>query len=249
MVLVVQIIYAQKKTVAGKILDENGLPLPGVNVIEEGTSNGTQTDFDGNYTITVESGATLVFSYVGFVTQKTVVGAEDVYNLTLKTDSAALDEVLVVAYGTTTKESFTGSASTIQAEQLEQRSLTSPLSAIEGNSTGVQFLSASGQPGSSPSIVIRGVGTLNGDTDPLIIVDGVQFEGALNAINQNDIKSMTVLKDAASTSLYGSRAANGVVLITTKSGKGKQDLRVNIDSQVGVINRAIPLYDNVNPQE
>ena len=249
MVLVVQIIYAQKKTVAGKILDENGLPLPGVNVIEEGTSNGTQTDFDGDYTITVEPGATLVFSYVGFVTQKTVVGAEDVYNLTLKTDSAALDEVLVVAYGTTTKESFTGSASTIQAEQLEQRSLTSPLSAIEGNSTGVQFLSASGQPGSSPSIVIRGVGTLNGDTDPLIIVDGVQFEGALNAINQNDIKSMTVLKDAASTSLYGSRAANGVVLITTKSGKGKQDLRVNIDSQVGVINRAIPLYDNVNPQE
>ena len=109
MVLVVQIIYAQKKTVAGKILDENGLPLPGVNVIEEGTSNGTQTDFDGDYTITVEPGATLVFSYVGFVTQKTVVGAEDVYNLTLKTDSAALDEVLVVAYGTTTKESFTGS--------------------------------------------------------------------------------------------------------------------------------------------
>ncbi|MCL6216951.1 SusC/RagA family TonB-linked outer membrane protein [Zunongwangia pacifica] len=249
MVLAVQIIHAQQKTVSGKILDENGLPLPGVNVIEEGTSNGTQTDFNGDYTIAVKTGATLIFSYVGFITQKTVVGERDVYDLTLKTDSAALDEVLVVAFGTATKESFTGSASTIEAEQLEQRSLTSPLSAIEGNSTGVQILSASGQPGSSPSIVIRGVGTLNGETDPLIIVDGVQFEGALNSLNQNDIKSMTVLKDAASTSLYGSRAANGVVLITTKSGKGKQELRVNIDSQVGVINRAIPLYDNVNPQE
>ncbi|WBL26120.1 SusC/RagA family TonB-linked outer membrane protein [Zunongwangia sp. HGR-M22] len=249
MVLGGQLLFAQQKTVAGKIIDESGLPLPGVNVIEEGTSNGTQTDFDGEYKIRVEEGVTLIFSYVGFTTKKIVVGTDDIYNLTLNTDSAALDEVLVVAYGTATKESFTGSASTIQAEQLDQRSLTSPLSAIEGNATGVQFLSASGQPGSSPGIVIRGVGTLNGETDPLIIVDGVQFEGELNALNQNDIKSMTVLKDAASTSLYGSRAANGVVLITTKSGKGNQGLRVNIDSQIGVINRAIPLYDQVNPGE
>ncbi|MDN3596364.1 SusC/RagA family TonB-linked outer membrane protein [Zunongwangia endophytica] len=249
LVLCGQLLFAQQKTVAGKILDESGLPLPGVNVIEDGTSNGTQTDFDGEYKIRVETGATLIFSYVGFVTKRIVVGTDDVYDITLNTDSAALDEVLVVAYGTTTKESFTGSASTIKAEQLEQRSLTSPLSAIEGNSTGVQFLSASGQPGSSPNIIIRGVGTLNGDTDPLIIVDGVQFEGALNALNQNDIESMTVLKDAASTSLYGSRAANGVVLITTKNGKGSQELRVNVDSQIGVVNRAISLYDNVNPGE
>ena len=247
MVLTVQLIFAQQKTVAGKILDENGLPLPGVNVIEDGTSNGTQTDFDGEYMITVDEGARLIFSYVGFVTREITVGDEDVYNLTLQTDSGSLEEVLVVAYGTAKKEAFTGSASTIKAEQLEQRSLTSPISAIEGNSTGVQFLSASGQPGSSPGIVIRGVGTLNGSTDPLIIVDGVQFEGSLNAINQNDVESLTVLKDAASTSLYGSRAANGVVLITTKSGKGKQELRVNIDSQIGAIDRAIPLYDDVSP--
>ncbi|PKD19000.1 SusC/RagA family TonB-linked outer membrane protein [Salegentibacter salinarum] len=246
-VLMMQFSFAQEKTVSGKVTDDNGFPLLGVNVIEKGTNNGTQTDFDGEFSLSVEPGDVLVFSYVGFIAREVQVGADDVYNVALDTDTGSLEEVVVVAYGTTTKEAFTGSAEVIKSEQMEQRSLTSPISAIEGNATGVQITTSSGQPGSSPGIVIRGVGTLNGSTDPLYIVDGVQFEGDLNAINQNDIESITVLKDAASTSLYGSRAANGVVLITTKDGKKAGGLRVDVNSQYGVIDKAIDEYDFVGP--
>ncbi|GAB2780109.1 SusC/RagA family TonB-linked outer membrane protein [Salinimicrobium soli] len=247
LVLIVQTGFAQEKTVAGQVLDDTGFPLVGVNVIEKGTANGTQTDFDGNYELSVEVGDILVFSYVGFVTKEIQVGSADVYNVTLAVDTGTLEEVVVVAYGTTTKEAFTGSASVIKSEELEMRTLTSPISAIEGNATGVQFLSASGQPGSSPGIVIRGVGTLNGSTSPLYIVDGIQYEGGLTTLNQNDIESITVLKDAASTSLYGSRAANGVVMITTKNGRLGADLSVTVNSQYGVITKAIDEYDAVTP--
>ena len=247
LVLVVQIVFAQEKTVGGQVVDDQGFPLAGVNVIEQGTSNGTQTDFDGNYTISVEQGDVLVFSFVGFLTKEVLIGPADVYNITLPVDSGALEEVVVVAYGNTTKEAFTGSAGVVTSEDLEMRSLTSPIAAIEGNTTGVQFLSSSGQPGSSPGIVIRGVGTLNGSTDPLFVVDGVQFEGGLSSINQNDIESITVLKDAASTSLYGSRAANGVVLITTKSGRRSAEITVNVNSQYGVISKAVDEYEAVTP--
>jgi TonB-dependent SusC/RagA subfamily outer membrane receptor len=217
--LAVQLTFAQEKTISGKVSDDSGLPLPGTTVLVKGTSSGTSTDFDGNYSIKASAGATLVYSFIGYTTKEVKVGASNSINVTLSEDASALDEVIVVAYGTTTKEAFTGSAGIVTSEKLELRSLTSPIAALEGNVTGVQFLSASGQPGSSPGIVIRGVGTLNGSTDPLFIVDGVQFEGGLNTINQDDIESLTVLKDAASTSLYGSRAANGVVIITTKKGR------------------------------
>lgn len=247
LVLVVQITFAQERTISGQVVDEQGFPLVGVNVIEKGTTNGAQTDIDGNYTIRADRGDILVFSYVGFLTKEVPVGANDVINVELAVDTGNLDEVVVVAYGTTTKEAFTGSADVVTSEDLEMRSLTSPISAIEGNTTGVQFLSASGQPGSSPSIVIRGVGTLNGDTDPLYIVDGIQYEGGLNSLNQNDIESITVLKDAASTSLYGSRAANGVVMITTKNGRRNAGLNVTVNSQYGVISKAIDEYDAVTP--
>lgn len=247
LVLVVQITFAQEKTIGGQVVDEQGFPLVGVNVIEKGTSNGAQTDIDGNYTIRVETGDVLVFSYVGFLSQEVLVGNSDVYNVTLAVDQGVLEEVVVIAFGQTTKEAFTGSADVVTAEDMETRSLTSPIAAIEGNATGVQFLSSSGQPGSSPEIVIRGVGTLNGSTDPLYVVDGIQYEGGISSLNQNDIKSITVLKDAASTSLYGSRAANGVVLITTKSGVRNADLTVTVNSQVGVIQKAIDEYEAVSP--
>lgn len=240
-------IFAQEKTVSGQVVDEQGFPLVGVNVIEKGTSNGAQTDIDGNYTLRVDPGDVLVFSYVGFLSKEVRVGAPEVYNITLAVDTGILDEVVVVAFGQTTKEAFTGSADVVTAEDMEMRSLTSPISAIEGNATGVQFVSASGQPGSSPGIVIRGVGTLNGSTDPLYIVDGIQYEGGLSSLNQNDIKSITILKDAASTSLYGSRAANGVVLITTKSGRRDAEMIVTVNSQIGVITKAIDEYDAVGP--
>ena len=246
---VVHISFAQSKTISGTVVDESGLPLPGVNILVKGTTNGTQTDFDGNYSISANVGDVLSFTYVGLKTIEQTVGTANTINVTMTEDATALDEIVVVAYGTTTKEAFTGSAAVVQPESLELRALTSPIAAIEGNVSGVQFLSASGQPGSSPGIVIRGVGTLNGNSAPLIIVDGVDFQGGLNTINQDDIESLTVLKDAASTSLYGSRAANGVIIITTKRGRKGSGIQVNVTSQFGVMSRAIDEYDATSPAE
>ena len=237
-------LQAQEKTVTGQVTDSSG-PLPGVSIVLKGTSTGTETDFDGNYTIKAQQGTVLVFSFLGMQTVEKIVGASNRIDVKLSEDANILDEVVVVAFGTTTKEAFTGSAAVIGEKELALRTVTSPIAAIEGKTTGVQFLSGTGQPGSSPSLVIRGVGTLNGSATPLYIVDGVQFEGSISSINQNDIASMTVLKDAASTSLYGSRAANGVVIITTKTGK-KGGLKVNFNTQFGVISRAIDDFDTVN---
>ena len=236
--------FAQEKTISGNVSDDTG-PLPGVSIIIKGTTKGTETDFDGNYAIQAKVGDVLVFSFVGMTTQERKVGNQNVINVKMVTDNV-LEEVIVVAYGTTTKEAFTGSASIVGAEELVARNVTSPIAAIEGKATGVQFTSTNGQPGSSPSIVIRGVGTLNGSSDPLFIVDGVQYEGSLNTINQEDIASFTILKDAASTSLYGSRAANGVIIITTKSGT-RNAIKVNASAQLGLVSRAIPAYDRLSP--
>jgi TonB-linked SusC/RagA family outer membrane protein len=242
--LTVQFSIAQTKTVIGAVTDSENLPLPGVNVLIKGSSSGTQTDFDGNYSIEVNNNQQLIFSYVGFQTQTVRVGDRTEINIQLETGES-LDEVFVVAYGTASKESFTGSASVISSKQLETRNVTSPIEAIEGRATGVQFTTPTG-PGDSPGIVIRGVGTLNGDTDPLYIVDGVQYNAPLNTLNQEDIASFTILKDAASTSIYGSRAANGVVIITTKKGT-KGALNVSASAQSSFINRGRPLYDQVSP--
>ena len=238
--------FAQEKTVSGKVTDQNGAPLPGVSVLVVGTTTGTQSDFDGLYSISVAQGATLRFSYIGQKTQDVVVGSSNTIDVQLSEDAQALDEVVVVAYGTSSLEAFTGSASVVSAKDLAIRSVTSPIAALEGKATGVQFTSASGQPGSSPGIVIRGVGTLNGNSNPLYIVDGMQYEGSLNTINQEDIASFTILKDAASTSLYGSRAANGVVLITTKSGS-KGAIKASVSSQYGIVTRGIGNYEELTP--
>lgn len=241
-----QMSFAQTKTVTGTVTDANSLPLPGASIVVKGTSNGVQTDFDGNYSINVDTGNILVFSYLGYLTREVTIGNQTTINIQLLEDAQALEEVIVTAYGTSTKEAFTGSAAVVGAEDLIIRNVTSPIAAIEGRATGVQFTSTNGQPGSSPNIVIRGVGTLNGNTDPLFIVDGVQFEGDLNTINQEDIESFTILKDAASTSLYGSRAANGVVIITTKSGN-REGIQVNASMQYGLSSRAIRPYEQVSP--
>jgi TonB-linked SusC/RagA family outer membrane protein len=240
------IIFAQEKTISGTVSDGSGLPLPGATVLVKGTASGTSSDFDGKYSIKANQGATIIISFVGYKTKEARVGTSSTINVTLSEDAAALEEVVVVAYGTSSLEAFTGSASVVGAKELALRNVTSPIAAIEGKATGVQFTSASGQPGSSPGIVIRGVGTLNGNSNPLFIVDGMQYEGDLNTINQEDIASFTILKDAASTSLYGSRAANGVILITTKSGS-KGDIRASFSTQVGFVTQSIPNYDEVSP--
>jgi len=247
LLLFVMGITMAQKTVTGKVTDEEGESLIGVSILVKGTGSGTVTDLDGSFSINVpEESNVLIFSYTGFANKSVQVNNRSVIDVTLEISAATLEQVIVTAYGSTTKEAFSGSADVIDAKDLALRNVTSPLAALEGKATGVQFTSASGGPGSSPGIVIRGVGTLNGSTDPLFIVDGVQFEGALTNINQEDIESLTVLKDASSTSIYGSRAANGVILITTKRGS-KKGTQVSASVQHGVVSRAIRLYDEVTP--
>ncbi len=243
----VSLAFGQDRTVTGKVTDAtDGSLLPGVNVVLKGTSRGTVTDATGTYSLQVPStGGVLVYSFIGLTTQEIEVGTRTQIDVTMEADATTLQEVIVTAYGTTTKEAFTGSAGVVGSEQLLTRNLSSPIAALEGNVTGVQFTSPS-SPGGSPGIVIRGVGTLNGSSTPLYIVDGVQYNAPLNTLNQEDIESFTVLKDAASTALYGSRAANGVVMITTKKG-GKGRIKVSASSQIGVVNRSVPLYDQVSP--
>ncbi|MEM7106867.1 MAG: SusC/RagA family TonB-linked outer membrane protein [Bacteroidota bacterium] len=247
-------VQAQERTVTGKVTSvDDGQALPGVNVVLKGTSTGTVTDIDGNYTINVPGGtATLVFSFIGLTSEEVEIGSRSVIDIQMTSDVTQLSEVVVTAYGTTTKKDFTGSAQTVGAEDLALRQVTNPLAGLEGNVSGVQFITPSGAPGASPEVIIRGVGNLgnfDGATDPLIILDGIQFSGNLNTINQNDIETFTVLKDAASTSLYGSRAANGVIMITTKKGiKGKKT-QVNYSSQFSTIGRAYDTYETTNAQQ
>lgn len=170
-----------------------------------------------------------------------------VVNATLEPDVLGLEEVMVVAYGTVRKESLTGSAAVIDSKKLEGRSVSSMGEILIGSTSGVQTTAASGQPGSSPDIQIRGLGTLNTSSDPLIILDGAEYAGSLASINPGDIESMTILKDASSTALYGSRAANGVIIITTKSGtKGSENLIISLKAQAGLVTQSLPHYESVD---
>lgn len=224
---------AQNKTVSGTVTDENGEPLPGVNVVVQETTLGTQTDFDGRYSIEIEQGATLEFSYIGMLTQSILVGSETVVNVILKEDVASLDEVVVVAYGTTTKESITGSVGVVKSETFEQTPVSTFEQALRGSTAGLQATAVDGAPGGNTQVRIRGIGSISASSEPLYVVDGIPIQAGsigtidndgnstnvMAAINPNDIESISVLKDAASTAIYGSRGANGVILITTKSGK------------------------------
>ena len=203
--------------VRGVVVDEAGEPVIGATVLIKGTSQGTVTDFDGNFALSVPANARLVVSYVGYVTQELAATAN--MRIVMRSDSELLEEVMVVAYGTAKKSTFTGSAATVDPGQIESRSVASVSKALDGTVPGVQSTLGSGQPGSGAGIVIRGFGSINASQSPLYVVDGVPFNGDLNSINPNDIESMTVLKDASASSLYGSRAANGVIIITTKAGK------------------------------
>jgi len=245
--------FAQERVLTGQVLSEEdgGSPLPGVNVIVKGDAAvGTITDVDGKFRLAVPPSAeTLLFSYIGFETQEVAIGNRSTFEIKLSANNELLQEVVVTAYGETAKKDFVGSASTVDSKDFELRPVTNPIAALEGNATGVQFINSSGAPGSSPGLVIRGVGTLNGNSDPLIIVDGVQFEGSLALLNQDDIESMTVLKDASSTSIYGSRGAAGVILIKTKGGRKNQPMQVNFSTQFGSMSPAIDFYEATNPQQ
>ena len=236
------------RTIRGTVVDAGtGEPLVGATVQPKGGGNGDATDIDGHFSVRVADNVRmLVVSYVGFVTQE--VAAVDNVTVSLQADDQTLDEVIVVAYGTSKKTSFTGSAQAVSNKKIETRPITSATKALEGNVSGIQVTTGSGQPGSSPAIRIRGFGSINADSNPLYVVDGIPYDGALNSINPSDIESMSVLKDASAAALYGARGANGVVMITTKKGReGKPTLMWR--STVGWSNRATKRYENVNQKE
>ncbi len=225
--------FAQTK-VTGVVTEKaTGTPLLGVNVIVKGTTNGTTTNFDGDYQITVSNGQTLVFTYVGFKNQEVLYTGQATVNVALEEDASKLDEVVVVGYGSAVKKDVTGAVESVTSDDFNGGAIVSPEQLIAGKTAGVQVTPPSGAPGSGSAIKIRGgVSSLSASTNPLIVVDGVpldQGSSGLNYINANDIESFTVLKDASAASIYGSRATGGVILITTKTGKSGQPLNVNIN--------------------
>ena len=247
--LVVQISFAQERTISGTVSDESG-PLPGVSVLKKGTTSGTETDFDGNYSIKAKTGDVLVFSFVGMKTAERVVGSSNNISLTLETDNL-LEEVIVVGYGTATKQSYAGTAATVATENLEAKSFSNVSQALTGEIAGVTVINTSGQPGTIGTVRVRGYGSPRGNRAPLYVVDGIPFAGTfdLNSVNPADIKSTTVLKDATATAIYGSRGANGVILITTKSGSSSEKGYIEADVKSGVNVQIIPRYDVIKSPE
>lgn len=241
--LLVQVAFAQEKLVTGTVTDPQGMPLPGVNVIVKDTNRGTQTDFDGNYSISASEGEVLSFSFLGFESIDYTVGNVSRIDVQLSENAAELDEVVVVAYGTQTKRSIVGSVVSLGEEALEEQQLTTVTAAIQGTVPGVNILTSGGQPGENPTIRIRGVGSINASAEPLIIVDGAPFNGNINSISADQIESMNVLKDASSTALYGSRGSNGVIVITTKKGGFNSEPTIRVTAVGGLSTPAVELHD------
>lgn len=235
--------FAQTKQISGTITDENNIPLPGVNILIKGTNSGTQTNFEGEFRLTAQEGDILVFSFLGTQTVERVVDDANIYNVIMAQDQASLDEVVVVGYGKQSRRNITGSVSSVGVDQIESQPNTNVSQALRGRVAGVQF-NDNGRPGQGGSILIRGQASLTAGNDPLVIVDGAFFYGELADINPIDIESMQVLKDASATAIYGSRAANGVILISTKSGIGsKPTIRFNTYVGFSEYSNKIPLYD------
>ena len=221
----------QAKNVTGYVGDSSG-PLVGVTVLEKGTTNGTVTDLDGRFSLSVNTGATLVFSYVGYVTQEVRVGSDSNYSVTLEEEGKSLNEVVVIGYGTLRREAVTGSVANVGGEKLNQVAAANAAQALQGRVAGVLMTQTSSQPGAEMQIRIRGQRSLSASNDPLIVLDGIPFMGNLSDINPADIKSMDILKDASATAIYGSRGANGVIIITTNKGYQGAPAKVSYNGYV-----------------
>jgi len=240
---------AQQKSITGIVYDSSKTPLIGVSVRIKGASAGTITNADGYYSISVsDNAAVLIFSYIGFASKEITVGSQTTINVNLAESDTAIDEVIVVAYGQSKKSTFTGSASVVGAEKLEKIQGTGFAEMMQGLSAGVNVTNVQGNPGADARVEIRGIASMSGVANPLYIVDGMPYDGGLNQINPVDIESMTILKDAAATSLYGSRAANGVVMITTKKGKSGKP-QINLRSSWGTSDNAVPNPKKANPYQ
>ncbi|WP_268225262.1 SusC/RagA family TonB-linked outer membrane protein [Sinomicrobium oceani] len=229
-------VYAQaQQTVSGRTLDESGVELPGVSVRVKGTNTGAVSDFDGNYSIQVpDANAVLVFSYVGFKTVEINVGGRSSVDVTLEEDLQQLDEVVVVGYGTQRKEAVTGSVASVKGGEIREMPAPNISQAIQGRVAGVEMTPTSSKPGASMQIRIRGTRSLNASNDPLVVLDGIPFGGSIGDINPNDIKSLDILKDASATAIYGSRGANGVILVTTNRGQAGQDAKITYNGYTGI---------------
>ena len=241
--------FAQEKTVTGTVTSAaDGLPLPGVTILVKNTSRGQQTDFDGNYSIQVSTGDVLVFTYVGTKKVERTVGANNVIDITLKEDAAQLEEVVITGYAGATNSSKVSSAiATVSNEKIEQVPINSLDQVLQGNAAGVQVSTGSGQPGQSATIIIRGRASLNGDIEPLFVIDGIPVDqDNFRSLNQNDIASLSVLKDAASTAIYGNRGAGGVILVTTKRGKKGSGMKVQYRGLYGYSENQVQNFEVFN---
>ena len=217
--------------ITGQVIDPNGEPIIGATVMEKGTTNGIVTDLDGNFSLTVFPSHKLQISYVGFQTQELNIGSNRSFKIVLKEDTELLDEVVVVGYGSVKKSDLTGAVASVSTQDLIRSGRTDAVGAMQGALPGVQIQRSNSKPGGEYNILIRGLNTISGSTSPLIVVDGVPG-ASLSNLNPDDIEKIDILKDAASAAIYGARAANGVVLVTTKQGRtGKLD--ITLDTYVG----------------
>ncbi|MDG3583566.1 SusC/RagA family TonB-linked outer membrane protein [Galbibacter pacificus] len=240
--------YGQEKHVTGTVTDsETGMPIPGANVMVKNTTKGVVTDFDGNYAIDVNANATLVFTYIGYKEQEVTVGSQSVVDVTMTVSASELDEVVVVAYGTQTKEEVTAAVATVSGKELTDVTTPDVSTMLQGKVAGVQVVQSSGQPGSVPDVRIRGISSIDGRVSPLWVVDGVIMHGTPN-LNPNEIESISVLKDASATSLYGSRGANGVVVVTTKRAKSGRS-EITLSTRTGFSNFNHGNFEVMNSQQ
>lgn len=243
LLLLCNIAVAQQIKVTGVVNEVDGASLPGVSVIVKNSTKGVQTDLDGKYVIEVSEGDILAFEYVGFKSQSIKVGKQHIININLQSESESLDDIVIVAYGAQKQKAVVGAISQVKSDVLDKQVATSVVSALQGTVSGVNIINSSSQPGESPTIRVRGIGSINASADPLIILDGAPYSGNLNAISADQIEAINVLKDASSTALYGSRGANGVILIKTKMGKRNAAPDVNIKLSSGVAFDAVKTHE------
>jgi len=243
-------LFAQTRTVTGRVTDEKGSAVANATISVKGSNIGVSSDAEGNFTFPVPNTArTLVISHVGMANKEVGLTSTGTYNISLTSTASNLAEVVVVAYGQQQRKAVVGAISTVSADKIARQQVVSPTQALQGLAAGVLVINTTGQPGDNPTIRIRGIGSVNASASPLIVLDGVPFNGNLNAINPNDIESMNVLKDATASSLYGSRAANGVILITTKKGTRNGNPDINVYSSYGWSSRAVKEYPFVSAEQ
>ena len=259
------ILFAQSKAITGTVVDENKMPLPGASILVKGLNIGSSTDFDGNFSLNVpETGEVLVVSYLGYMTKELVISKNLTFNIQLDIDTNTLDEIVVVGYGTQRKSDITGSVTSVKVDAIAVAQNSTIDALLQGRAAGVQVTQNAGSPGSGVSVKIRGASSLRGNNEPLYVIDGViissagedasnasadansleETQNGLNGINPRDIESIEVLKDASATAIYGSRGANGVILITTKKGKsGKTSIQAYVNTSVSEITERYDVLD------